>query len=249
MKVNKELNYYKILGLEFNFKPKELKDNYRRLSKEYHPDRNKGGDNTFKLINEAYKVLSDTSMKDIYDKESKYGHSYNPMLELLDFEFSNSNLSSNMIKDKMDKFKRKEMLHIILELDKFKDSIKYTRNIICSNCEGSGNSSIMDLNLNTTKDGKPMGSLFNNDEEIECDICDKTGTFNGRECPGCKGEGYIKLGLSKCMKCDGNGVIEISKKINLNIKDFIDNKLKIDYYGNQSKFNGKCGNLYIIIKE
>ena len=249
MEINKELNYYQILNLPFNFEHKELKNNYRKLSKEHHPDKNGGDDANFKIINEAYKVLSDKESKDRYDKESKFGQIYDPLLELLDFEFSNSNVSSDKINDRMEKFKKKEMLHIVLELGEFKDIVEYTRDIICSKCEGRGSSSIMDLNLNTTKDGKAVGSLFDNDEEIECDICDKTGTYNGRECPGCKGEGYIKLGLSKCTKCDGQGVMEVSKTVKLKKGSFVDNKLKMDYYGNQSKYNGKSGNLYIILKD
>lgn len=248
MGINKELNYYNILNLEFNFEAKELKVNYRNLSKEHHPDKNGGDDKIFKIINEAYKVLSDEILRSRYDRESKFGHSYDPMLSLFEFEFSNSNVSSNKINDRFNNFKKKEMLHIVLELNEFKDSVIYTRDIICSKCEGSGNASIMDLNLNSVKDGKSTGSLFNNDEEIECDICEKTGTYKGRECPGCKGEGYIKLGLSKCLKCDGKGIKEVSKTVKLKKDSFIDNKLKIDYFGNQSKYDGKIGNLYIIIK-
>lgn len=249
MKINKNLNYYSILDLEFNFEPNELKNNYRSLSKTFHPDKNGGDDKHFKLINEAYKVLSNIELRNKYDRESKYGHSYDPLLELLEFEFSNSNVSTTRVMDSMDKFKKNDMIHIVIELSEFKENLEYTRDIICSKCEGSGNSSIMDVNLHAVTDGNPTGPLFSSDEEIECDICNRTGTYNDRECPACKGEGYIKLGFGKCKDCDGRGLKESVKKIKLRKESFEDNKMKIDYYGNQSKHNGIVGNLYIIIKE
>lgn len=240
--MNKKINYYEILSVDFDFSDKELKSKYRTLSKKYHPDKNDGDDKHFKLLVESYKVLSNIEQRDKYDKESKYGKSYDPMLELLEFEFVNKSVSVNQVDDKLSEFKRKEMLHIILELSKFISKIKYERNVICSRCEGKGNSSISNLNLQ----GK-LGNLFEG-SEVKCDICEGTGMFNSSDCPGCSGDGYISFGLSKCEDCDGEGIKIINKKIEIKEKDFIDNKLMVQYHGNQSKYNGKTGNLYIIIK-
>lgn len=238
--MNKNINYYEVLNVNFNFTDKEIKTSYRSLSKIHHPDKNNGDNKGFNLLAEAYKVLT-TDERKKYDKESKYGANYDPSLSLLDFEFSNTNVSSDKVYDKMRDFKKSEMIHVVLEIPKFQENIKYTRNIICSKCEGKGNTSINNLNLK----GK-MGSLFDG-EEILCDICDGTGNFTGYDCPGCKGEGYIKLGLSKCDKCKGVGVIEKEKRIKIKEEDFKDGKYMIQYYGNQSKYNGVTGNLYIII--
>ena len=52
------MDYYKILGVNKNSSPEELKQAFRRLAMKHHPD--KGGDEAeFKKINEAYAVLSD----------------------------------------------------------------------------------------------------------------------------------------------------------------------------------------------
>lgn len=240
--MNKNIDYYRLLNVPHTFEDKELKKNYRDLSKIHHPDKNKGDDTIFKLLSEAYKVLTKKDIKEKYDRESKYGSNYDPYLELLEFEFNNTNVSSVKVEDRMKEFKSDEMLHIVLKLDNFKDKIKYHRNIICSYCEGSGNVSAFSLGLK----GK-MGDLFDK-EEIECDVCDGSGTYMGSECPGCKGEGYIKLGLSKCDKCNGHGIIKKEKKLILKESDFIDGKLMREFFGNQSKYNGKIGNLYISIE-
>lgn len=241
MKINKDINYYKVLEVGHKFDPSEIKSNYRSLSKQHHPD--KGGDPIFfKLLAESYKVLTTPGLKEKYDRESKFGSKYDPFLEILDFDFDNTNVSSTKIYDKMKEYKKGEMLHIVLEISEFINKITYTRNIVCSKCDGSSTLSASNLGLQ----GK-MGDLFT-DEEIPCDICDGTGTFNSRECPGCKGEGYITLGLSQCDKCNGKGIVEASKTVYMKESDFIDNKLKIPYYGNQSKYSGKIGNLYVIIK-
>jgi DnaJ-class molecular chaperone len=238
--MNKNINYYAILEVSHKFEKSELKSNYRTLSKKHHPDKN-GDPEYFKLLAESYKVLTSVELKDQYDKESKFGSNYDSFLEILNFEFNNTNETSTKIYDKMDKYKKDEMLHIVLELSEFTDTISYDRNVVCSKCDGSTNISASNLNLK----GK-MGDLFA-DEEITCDICDGTGTFKTRECPGCHGNGYMKLGFSKCDKCSGNGIIEVNKTINIKEIDFKNGKLKIPFYGNQSKYSGSTGNLYIII--
>jgi molecular chaperone DnaJ len=62
---------YSILGVNRNASKEEIKSAYRRLSKELHPDRNKGNKETeqrFKEVNEAYEVLSDDKKRQMYDQ-------------------------------------------------------------------------------------------------------------------------------------------------------------------------------------
>lgn len=63
-------NYYHILHVDYNATPSEIKNSYRQLAKQYHPDVNDGSrskEDTFKLVGEAYKVLSDEGKRASYD--------------------------------------------------------------------------------------------------------------------------------------------------------------------------------------
>lgn len=63
-------DYYEILGVGKTSSEEEIKKAYRKLALKYHPDRNPGNkeaEEQFKLINEAYAVLSDKEKRKQYD--------------------------------------------------------------------------------------------------------------------------------------------------------------------------------------
>ena len=64
-------NYYEVLGVSKDASDKEIRQAFRRLARQYHPDVNKNdaaaGDK-FKDINEAYSVLSDEDARKKYDR-------------------------------------------------------------------------------------------------------------------------------------------------------------------------------------
>jgi DnaJ-class molecular chaperone len=64
-----EMDYYRTLEVEENATKTQIKEAYRRLAFQYHPDRNQnpGSSAKMKSINEAYAVLSNPEKRKDYD--------------------------------------------------------------------------------------------------------------------------------------------------------------------------------------
>jgi DnaJ-class molecular chaperone len=73
--------HYEILGVSQDAGDNEIKKAYRQLSLQYHPDRNPDPsvEEKYKLINDAYDVLSDSQLKHNYDNTLKFGEGFQDM--------------------------------------------------------------------------------------------------------------------------------------------------------------------------
>lgn len=62
-------DYYKTLGVSRTASADDIKKAYRKLARQYHPDKNKakGAEEKFKEANEAHEVLSDPEKRRAYD--------------------------------------------------------------------------------------------------------------------------------------------------------------------------------------
>ena len=85
-------DYYKVLGVAKDATEKDIKRAYRKLARQYHPDKNPD-DNTaeekFKEINEAHEVLADPENRAKYDQLGQNYHRFQQMGGAPDgFDFS-----------------------------------------------------------------------------------------------------------------------------------------------------------------
>jgi curved DNA-binding protein CbpA len=66
-------NYYDVLGVKPGASQEEIKKSFRSLAMKYHPDKNKGSEESkqkFMKIVEAYEILSNEQSREKYDKNS-----------------------------------------------------------------------------------------------------------------------------------------------------------------------------------
>jgi len=248
--MNKNKNYYSILGVGFDSTDKEIKKAYYRLSFEFHPDSNIDSElikslspeekiSKFNEITEAYDVLCGDERKD-YDLKSRFGKNYNEYFELFDIKVD---FTYDDSKEKLDNFKKNEVLNIQIDIDDtFNGSIEYERWVKCKTCDGSGkdlSSKIVVRDLN----GNIMKTF---DADDGCDFCEGTGKdFRGNPCSFCSGQG--KVGLNPCKTCNGEKRILGKQKLS-GIK-LTGDETKVEAMGHYSKDEaGKAGYLLLIRK-
>ena len=81
MPVGTQKDYYAVLGVSRTAKPEEIRKAYRHLARKYHPDvnpGNKGAEEKFKQLSEAYEILSDEKKRKIYDQYGFYSDNLPP---------------------------------------------------------------------------------------------------------------------------------------------------------------------------
>jgi DnaJ-class molecular chaperone len=236
--MDKNKDYYSILGVSSDSDDKIIKKAYYKLSFEYHPDRNKEVDITkFNSITEAYDILC-SEVREEYDKKSKFGRFYNEYYELFDV---NVEYDYNQQKTHFETFKKNEVNNIQIEVDEsFDGSIEYERWVKCKSCDGTGKDlsskiAIKDKNGNIIK-------YFEADDG--CDFCDGVGKIGEHDCNFCQGKG--KVGLTFCSKCNGEKRILGKQKLT-GIK-ITGDEIKVESMGHHSKNEvGKVG--YLLIRK
>lgn len=231
-------DYYKILGVDRKASPEEIKKSYRKLAKEYHPDRNPEpeAEEKFKEINEAYHVLIDEERRAEYDRILSSGdeNRYRDFLEYIQ-EFIESIVKGEKTKRRRPRKGQDIRLKLTLTLEEAafggEKEIEYDRWRDCPVCEGMG------------VKGEP--------EKVKCHACGGkgrkvSGIFSfPRPCSVCKGKGYIVK--NPCSTCYGRGRITQRSKILINIppETYDGEVLKVPEKGHFGYFGGKSGDLYL----
>jgi len=175
---------YKLLELGKNAKIEEIKKQYRLLTRKYHPDKPTGDKEKYTEINEAYEILSDPNKRRIYDTR---GYEAAKRADLHDQQDDGDIFSSffggQMRKEKKMDDQRIKIRVTLSDLYNGKElSFKYTKNIICPHCRGTGAESDEDIHV--------------------CQKCGGQGVILERQqiAPG-----FIQQFQKQCPKCGGKG--------------------------------------------
>lgn len=94
----KPKDYYLLLGVNKRSSKEEIKQNYRKLAKKYHPDANVGSpeaEEVFKNLTIAYDTLTDKDKKRKYDRlVARYGYGTPPKVSVKNSEAAKEILST-----------------------------------------------------------------------------------------------------------------------------------------------------------
>jgi molecular chaperone DnaJ len=239
----------------------QIKDAYRKLALQFHPDRNKSpeAEGRFKEISEAYAVLSDDEKRKQYDSFGREGvyqrYSQEDIFRGADFGEFFRGVGIGGFDEIFSQFfggggrgrqvRRGEDLtyHLQVNLeDLVQDSnkeVEIPRSEVCQNCGGSG--------------AKPGTSPH------RCETCGGTGQVQKVQaagfarlvritsCSRCGGRGYLIN--DPCKDCRGRGTVERTRKIRIMIPAGVEDghTLRLRGEGNAGEAGEPPGDLYVMV--
>ncbi len=248
-------DYYEILGVSRQASAEEIKKAYRRLALKYHPDRNPGdkaAEERFKEAAEAYEVLRDPQKRELYDlhgHEGVAGSGFRGFSGYEDIFSSFSDLFEDLFGFGGSRGRARSPMGATPGADlrydlaiSFEDAAKGTETEIeinrmeeCPECHGSG--------------ARP-GS-----HPTMCPVCHGSGQVVRTEgffristtCPNCGGQGTVIT--NPCNKCNGQGRIEMRRKVKVRIPAGVDSgsRLRLRGEGEAGLRGGPRGDLFIVL--
>jgi molecular chaperone DnaJ len=261
-------DYYHVLGVSRKATPEELRKVYRRLARKYHPDVNpgdKGAEDRFKKITEAYEVLSDPKKRQMYDRMGFYqegagmpgpegGRNDRPV-NFSGFDFSEwggpeSEAGPTSFRDLFSNFFRRDVVP--------EDAPDHG-----SDLEYQAHIGFWDAIRGTTV--RLTVSRFQNcsvchgkggvGPEAVCPECKGTGTSNklmgsmrfNVPCPRCQGKGRSQ---KICPACGGEGRRAVPEPLEIRIPAGVQDgfRVRVAGKGNVGRHGSAQGDLYIITK-
>jgi molecular chaperone DnaJ len=253
-------DYYEVLGLSRECTTEDIKKEYRKLARKYHPDVNNGNpeaEEKFKEISEAYAVLSNEEKRRQYDRYGFNGSLFD------DFDFG-SVFSEFGFGDIFDSFfgsgfrnsysgrqrtRRREKgsdISVEVKID-FKESafgakkeIEYKVDDICELCGGRGSAS--ESGIVTCKECGGSGRVRISRQTFLGSIV-TTST-----CSACGGTGEVIK--DPCPDCGGKGFLSKKKKIKVDIPAGIHggDRLRLAGKGNSAGRDSINGDLYVTVR-
>jgi len=208
----KETKLYDTLELKPDCTQDEIKKAYKKLSLQYHPDKNNNSsDEKFIEISKAYSILSDEDKRKLYDEKGEEAVQDSSgeisAFDLFNMFFGITEELVKCAKDKNNLGEIKKVIEVSLEelYNGATKKITYCQNVSCHICGGTG--------------GQP---------EVICSKCDGKGTivtsatvenglrrYTAESCEQCKGTGrYIKA-EDLCKECKGKKYLLFQKELNV----------------------------------
>jgi len=246
----KERKYYEILEVAPEASDHDLKKAYRKLALKYHPDKNPEGAERFKLISQAYEVLSDPKKRAIYDQHGedgiKEGGGGGPGMDPRDIfsmffdggipGFGHRHHQSNKV--------RSTPIQISVSLEKIytgsETTFKVPHHVICQKCNGVGGENASPC---ISCGGKGMEYLNHRNGH---DMFQRPGLI--RPCSKCDGEGEVIK--DRCKSCRGMKKMKEDQQITIRIEKGIRDGHRIPFYGKGDQEAGmEPGDLIIVIDE
>lgn len=255
-------DYYAILGVSPDANEGAIKNRYRELVKQYHPDIHKDNPEAAKKmaeINEAYETLSDTEKRQRYDLLKKGGVT-GPDFSVADFSgFDFSEGLGGLFEDFFDIFRGGKTAT--------KTRVAYQR--------GADIELQIEISLKDVLTG--VKKQITLDRLETCETCKGKGTRSGTEratCSTCNGTGYAKsetrtpfgvmIRTTTCSKCGGEGRIikdpcptckgsgtaykhrQVTVEIPAGIEDGM--RVRLGEEGHQGKLGGPKGDLFVRVR-
>ena len=258
-------DYYESLGVSRDASDDEIKKNYRKLARKYHPDLNQDNkeeaEEKFKEISEAYEVLMDKDKRARYDQ---YGH-------------------EGVFNQGAGGFQWSDFTHYQDINDIFGDLGGSIFDMFFGgggNRRRSASNRGADLRYDITvelKDAfKGIEKVISLDKKMSCPECKGSGAKKGtspKTCSKCNGSGQVQTVRSTpfgrfatvttcdlcrgkgvtvddpCPKCRGGGIVSGNKKLKVKIPAGIDDgsHIRITSEGNPSTTRGPPGDLYVVV--
>ena len=248
------LSYYEILEVSQTADKTTIKKAYRKLAKQYHPDKNPGdeeAEHKFKLCNEAYQCLSDEQQRSVYDRYGKEGlqgmggggrssagfDDLGSMFEEMFNGFGGGGGRSRKRQNPadMDKYALDMNVDMYISFHEAvfgcEKDIEYSYKDACTDCKGTG---AKNGKLSTCSQCKGQGQVYMKQGFM---------TFS-QTCPVCQGAGSAPA--EACSSCHGDGFKEVKESVSIKIPAGIDsdNRLRVSGKGNIGK-RGSRGDLYV----
>ncbi|KAH8404360.1 hypothetical protein KR222_005334 [Zaprionus bogoriensis] len=237
-----KLDLYEVLGVRKDATLDEIKKNYRKLAKEFHPDKNPDTAEKFKEIAFAYEVLSDPEKRRVYDLHGVKGLQEGAEGFTDASEFYANWFSFGGMQNERGRLDGKILVKVELTLEEMyvggkKKQVQYKRKKLCGKCNGDGG----------PKEGR-----------LPCEVCDGVGrtaafTFMGLSafeavCPACDGRGFTIKENMRCSVCHGNCFVEQQMKRDVNVERGVPHMQKMQFAkeGHQLR-NGDYGDLYVVV--